>query len=279
MHAREVTRAAAWRCGPRSTGSRPPCGRAPDTARAWLDTLVGVGGGQRGAVGARRRRARPGAAVRRRRGRGARTSRPRSSCTRRRAARSTARAPSSRSASACAARAAALEAREHLRAALDGFEALGAAPWAERARAELRASGQTARKRDVSTLDELTAQELQIAGLRRRRAEQPRRRGPALPEPAHDRLPPAQRVPQARHQLAHRARAARPRPRAPRTRSRRSGRRGRSSAAGWTDGVLVDRRFRRLRLRGAVASQELTLPAWSLPARLPHAPVVRPHAL
>ena len=30
---------------------------------------------------------------------------------------------------------------------------------------ELRASGQTARRRDPSTLDELTAQELQIAGL------------------------------------------------------------------------------------------------------------------
>jgi DNA-binding CsgD family transcriptional regulator len=57
-----------------------------------------------------------------------------------------------------------LEAREHLRAALDGFEALGADPWAERARTELRASGQTARRRDPSTLDELTAQEMQIAG-------------------------------------------------------------------------------------------------------------------
>jgi DNA-binding NarL/FixJ family response regulator len=58
-----------------------------------------------------------------------------------------------------------IEAREHLRAALDGFEALGAAPWAERARLELRASGQTARRRDPSTRDELTAQELQIAHL------------------------------------------------------------------------------------------------------------------
>ena len=58
-----------------------------------------------------------------------------------------------------------LEAREHLRAALDGFEALGAAAWADRVRTELRASGQTARKRDVSTLDELTAQELQIASF------------------------------------------------------------------------------------------------------------------
>lgn len=38
-------------------------------------------------------------------------------------------------------------------------------PWAERARTELRASGQTARRRDPSTRDDLTAQELQIASL------------------------------------------------------------------------------------------------------------------
>jgi DNA-binding CsgD family transcriptional regulator len=56
-----------------------------------------------------------------------------------------------------------VEAREHLRAALDGFEGLRATLWAERARIELRASGQTARKRDPSTTDELTPQELQIA--------------------------------------------------------------------------------------------------------------------
>jgi DNA-binding CsgD family transcriptional regulator len=56
-----------------------------------------------------------------------------------------------------------VEARGHLRAALDRFETLGATLWAERARVELRASGQTARKRDTSTRDELTAQELQIA--------------------------------------------------------------------------------------------------------------------
>ncbi len=56
-----------------------------------------------------------------------------------------------------------VEAREHLRAALDAFEMLGATLWAERARVELRASGQTARKRDPSTRGELTAQELQIA--------------------------------------------------------------------------------------------------------------------
>ena len=38
-------------------------------------------------------------------------------------------------------------------------------PWAARARAELRASGETARKRDPSTRDQLTPQELQIARL------------------------------------------------------------------------------------------------------------------
>jgi DNA-binding CsgD family transcriptional regulator len=56
-----------------------------------------------------------------------------------------------------------VEARQHLRAALDQFESLGATLWAERARVELRASGQTARKRDPSARADLTAQELQIA--------------------------------------------------------------------------------------------------------------------
>ena len=57
------------------------------------------------------------------------------------------------------------DSREHLRAAVDGFEDLGAVAWAERARTELRASGETARKRDPSTIDQLTPQELQIAQL------------------------------------------------------------------------------------------------------------------
>jgi DNA-binding CsgD family transcriptional regulator len=55
-----------------------------------------------------------------------------------------------------------LEARAHLRAALETFGRLGAVPWEERARRELRASGETARKRDPSTAGELTPQELQI---------------------------------------------------------------------------------------------------------------------
>jgi DNA-binding CsgD family transcriptional regulator len=44
-------------------------------------------------------------------------------------------------------------------------ERLDAAPWADRARSELRATGETARKRDPSTLQDLTPQERQIAGL------------------------------------------------------------------------------------------------------------------
>jgi DNA-binding CsgD family transcriptional regulator len=57
------------------------------------------------------------------------------------------------------------EARDYLRAAMATFEQLGAGPWEERARSELRATGETARKRDPSTLGDLTPQELQIARL------------------------------------------------------------------------------------------------------------------
>jgi DNA-binding CsgD family transcriptional regulator len=56
-----------------------------------------------------------------------------------------------------------VEARTWLRKALDTFESLGAEPWAERARSELRASGETARRRDTAASDQLTAQELQVA--------------------------------------------------------------------------------------------------------------------
>ncbi len=55
------------------------------------------------------------------------------------------------------------EARERLSSALEAFERLGAEPWAERARGELRATGLTARKRDRSGAEQLTMQELQVA--------------------------------------------------------------------------------------------------------------------
>ena len=56
-------------------------------------------------------------------------------------------------------------AREELRGALDTFAALGAEPWVALAQGELAATGETARRRDASTLDELTPQELHIAQL------------------------------------------------------------------------------------------------------------------
>jgi DNA-binding CsgD family transcriptional regulator len=57
------------------------------------------------------------------------------------------------------------EARTQLRDALATFEGLNTPLWADRARAELEATGITARKRDPSTLDTLTPQELRIARL------------------------------------------------------------------------------------------------------------------
>jgi DNA-binding CsgD family transcriptional regulator len=58
-----------------------------------------------------------------------------------------------------------VDARSHLRAALATFEEVGAAPLAERARVELRASGETARRRDDPPATGLTPQELQVARL------------------------------------------------------------------------------------------------------------------
>ncbi len=54
------------------------------------------------------------------------------------------------------------DARDQLRPALEAFERLGAAPWAEQARAELRATGERLRARGPEHED-LTAQELRIA--------------------------------------------------------------------------------------------------------------------
>jgi DNA-binding CsgD family transcriptional regulator len=61
------------------------------------------------------------------------------------------------------------EAREHLRTARDMLEAMGMDAFAERAGRELRATGETARKRAAATArdEELTAQEAHIARLAR----------------------------------------------------------------------------------------------------------------
>lgn len=59
-----------------------------------------------------------------------------------------------------------VDARAHLRAAVNTFEELRAQPWTERATAELRASGETVRKRDKARGEApLTPQERQVARL------------------------------------------------------------------------------------------------------------------
>ena len=60
-----------------------------------------------------------------------------------------------------------VEAREQLRTAYEMLSEMGAEAFAERARRELAATGETARKRTDETRDELTAQEAQIARLAR----------------------------------------------------------------------------------------------------------------
>jgi hypothetical protein len=103
------------------------------------------------------------------------------------------------------------DARPHLRAALGLFEELAAAPWADQARAELRASGESARKRDPSTRYQLTPPGAGGRPARRSWSVEQRDRGPPVPERAYRQLPPAPDLHQARDHL--------PRP-AGRTRSR-----------------------------------------------------------
>jgi DNA-binding CsgD family transcriptional regulator len=59
------------------------------------------------------------------------------------------------------------DARELLRAAHESFAAMGAVAFADRARRELLATGESVRRRTPNTRDELTPQELQVARLAR----------------------------------------------------------------------------------------------------------------
>ncbi len=56
-------------------------------------------------------------------------------------------------------------ARDQLRTAVEIFDRLGATPWSDLSRIELAATGETARQRTLSTRDDLSPQELQIALL------------------------------------------------------------------------------------------------------------------
>jgi DNA-binding NarL/FixJ family response regulator len=57
------------------------------------------------------------------------------------------------------------ESRAALREARDTFDSLGCVAFSQQARRELRASGESSRRRDPSARDQLTPQELQIAHL------------------------------------------------------------------------------------------------------------------
>jgi DNA-binding CsgD family transcriptional regulator len=58
-----------------------------------------------------------------------------------------------------------MEARRPLRLARDAFDVLGALPWGERARQELRATGEASQRRGPTPIDHLTPQESQIAHM------------------------------------------------------------------------------------------------------------------
>jgi hypothetical protein len=83
----------------------------------------------------------------------------------------------------------------------DMLEGMGIEAFAERARRELAAVGETARKRTVETTAELTVQENRIARLARDGLSQPGDRRPAVYQSAHGPVPPGQGLHQARHQL------------------------------------------------------------------------------
>ena len=102
-----------------------------------------------------------------------------------------------------------VDAREQLRTAHEMFASMGAEAFADRARRELLATGETVRKRTVETRDELTAQEAQIARLARDGLSNPEIGTRLVHQSAHGPVPPAQGLHQARHPLAQ---PARPRP-------------------------------------------------------------------
>ncbi|WP_427917297.1 ATP-binding protein [Streptomyces sp. cg40] len=58
-----------------------------------------------------------------------------------------------------------VDARNPLRSARDEFDRVGARPWAELAREQLRAAGESSSRRNTNTSDQLSAQEMQIAVL------------------------------------------------------------------------------------------------------------------
>lgn len=101
------------------------------------------------------------------------------------------------------------EARAHLRSAVSTFEALEASPWAERATAELRATGELVRRPTGAPTAQLTPQELQVALAVARGATNKEAAAQLYLSPEDDREAPRVGVREVAAALARRARPAR----------------------------------------------------------------------
>ena len=102
-----------------------------------------------------------------------------------------------------------VDAREQLRAAYDRFDQIGAEAFAERSRRELLATGETAPRRTGRDPRGPHAPGGADRPDGERQADEPGDRRQPLHQPAHRRVPPAQGVHQARHQLPQGAAAPR----------------------------------------------------------------------
>jgi len=98
------------------------------------------------------------------------------------------------------------DSRLPLRSARATFEVLGAVPWEERARQELRATGETVRRRAPEARDELTPQERQVAEMAAAGLSKPRDRPAAVPLAPLGRVTSVQALPEARRYLTRTAR-------------------------------------------------------------------------
>jgi ATP/maltotriose-dependent transcriptional regulator MalT len=98
------------------------------------------------------------------------------------------------------------DAREQLRTAYDMFVSMGADAFAGRARRELLATGETARRRTVETISELTPREAHVARLARNGLSNPEIGARLLLSPRTRRVPPRKGLHEALHQLADAAR-------------------------------------------------------------------------
>ena len=181
----------------------------PAAARGWTEELARLRRRHPKAVGARHGRLRARADGRPERCRGAR-SRSRWPTTSGPVARSTRRAPSWPTGSGCAAANAASTPASTCATPSRPSRTCAPKPWPHGPTRSCAPPGETARKRDPSTLVKLTPTELQIAQLVSSGLSNKEVAAQCWISPQDRRLPPAQRLRQGRRHLPRRAGPARP---------------------------------------------------------------------